>query len=91
MIEARLAQLSPPARELVGVAATIGREFTADTLSEASGSEGGALVLGLDELWRRRIVRDRGPDTYDFTHDRTGRPPRPSGSPPTPRPSTTRL
>ena len=70
VIEARLAQLSPPARELVGVAATIGREFTADTLSAASGTEGEALVLGLDELWRRRIVRDRGPDAYDFTHDR---------------------
>ena len=23
---------------------------------------------GLDELWRRRIVREQGADAYDFTH-----------------------
>jgi hypothetical protein len=35
VIEARLAQLSRPARDLVGVAATIGREFTTDVLAQA--------------------------------------------------------
>ena len=25
---------------------------------------------GLDELWRRRIVRERGADAYDFSHDK---------------------
>jgi DNA-binding SARP family transcriptional activator len=68
VIEARLAQLSEPARDVVGVAATVGREFTADVLARASDDDE-ALVQGLDELWRRRIVRDRGPDAYDFTHD----------------------
>ncbi|MET0228329.1 MAG: AAA family ATPase, partial [Actinomycetes bacterium] len=70
VIEARLAQLSGPARDLAGVAATIGREFSTDVLAEASQAGEAALVGGLDELWRRRLVRDQGPDAYDFTHDR---------------------
>jgi DNA-binding SARP family transcriptional activator len=70
VIEARLAALSPAARELAGIAAAIGREFTADVLAQASGAGEEELVRALDELWRRRIVRDRGPDAYDFTHGR---------------------
>jgi tetratricopeptide (TPR) repeat protein len=70
VIESRLAQLSGPARDLAGVAATIGREFSTDVLAEASQAGEAALVGGLDELWRRRLVRDQGPDDYDFTHDR---------------------
>src|SRR5829696_8407257 len=70
VIEARLAALSPAARELAGIAATVGREFTADVLAQASEAGEEQLVRGLDELWRRRIVRDRGLDAYDFTHGR---------------------
>jgi DNA-binding SARP family transcriptional activator len=70
VIEARLAQLSEPARALAGVAATIGREFTADVLARAGEADEATLVRGLDELWRRRIVADHGPDAYDFTHDK---------------------
>jgi DNA-binding SARP family transcriptional activator len=68
VIEARLARLSSAARELAGVAATLGREFSADVLAAVGG--GDALVAALDELWRRDIVRERKPDTYDFSHDR---------------------
>ena len=57
MIAARLARLSPPAAELAGVAATIGREFSAPVLAEAAGVEDRAFARGLDELWRRGIVR----------------------------------
>ena len=69
-IETRLAQLSEPARELVGVAATIGRAFTTDVLADAGEADEDALVRGLDELWRRRIVREQGADAYDFSHDK---------------------
>ncbi len=70
VIESRLAQLSPPARDLVAVAATIGRDFSMDLLSAAAGTDENTLVAALDELWRRRIVRDQGNLLYDFSHDK---------------------
>lgn len=70
VIEARLARLSRPALELAGLAAAIGREFTAELLAEAGEVEAEALVGALDELWRRRIVREHGADAYDFGHDK---------------------
>ncbi|MGD9528376.1 MAG: AAA family ATPase [Pseudonocardia sp.] len=73
VIGARLAQLTDPARELVAVAATIGRAFRVDVLAaamEAAATGEDELVTALDELWQRRIVREQGPDTYDFAHDR---------------------
>ncbi|MGE5603977.1 MAG: ATP-binding protein, partial [Nitrososphaerales archaeon] len=69
LMQARLGQLSPAARELAGLAATIGRVFSIDVLSLASGMDDEALVRGLDELWRRRIVREQGGPCYDFSHD----------------------
>jgi DNA-binding SARP family transcriptional activator len=69
-IEARLAQLSPPARELAEVAATIGREFTFAVLARASDGDEDTQVRALDELWRWRIVREQGADAYDFSHDK---------------------
>lgn len=69
VIESRLAQLSEATRDLVGVAAAIGREFTADVLARASGVDEATLVRGLDDLWQRRIVREQGVDAYDFSHD----------------------
>jgi predicted ATPase len=70
VIESRLAELTPPARELVGVAATIGRDFTVELLAGAGELDEGILVAALDELWRRRIVREQGGGTYDFRHDK---------------------
>jgi DNA-binding SARP family transcriptional activator len=68
VIRSRLAQLSEPAAELVGVAATIGREFTAQVLAEASGADEHAFVRAVDELWRRGLVRAHGASAYDFSH-----------------------
>lgn len=69
VIAARLAQLSGPARELAGLAAAIGREFRLDLIREASDLEEPDLVRALDELWRRRILREHATDAYDFSHD----------------------
>jgi DNA-binding SARP family transcriptional activator len=69
VIQSRLAQLSSAARELVDVAATVGREFTAEVLSLASRTNEDAVVHALDELWRRRIIREHNAVAYDFSHD----------------------
>jgi DNA-binding SARP family transcriptional activator/tetratricopeptide (TPR) repeat protein len=68
VIGARLGQISEPARELLGVAATVGREFTADLVRGASNVDDMTLVRGLDELWRRGVIREQGTDAYDFSH-----------------------
>jgi predicted ATPase len=69
---ARLAQLSGPAREVVRLAATIGRAFALDLLVRAYDDDDDmdSLVGVLDELWQRRIVREHGTSGYDFSHDK---------------------
>lgn len=69
VITTRLGQISPPARQLAQVAAVIGRAFAVAVLAAASDLPEDALVEGVDELWRRRIVREQG-DGYDFSHDK---------------------
>lgn len=70
VISSRLAQLSPAAREVMGMSAVIGRAFTFDVLARASSMDEDTLVPGLDELWQRRIVREQGSEAYDFSHDK---------------------
>lgn len=70
VIHTRLAQLSPQAREVAGLAGAIGRAFDVAVLARASDQSDEMLVASLDELWQRRIVRERGGDLYDFTHDK---------------------
>jgi tetratricopeptide (TPR) repeat protein len=70
IINARLARLSVRARQLMEVAAIIGRAFTFNLLRQASGEDEETLACELDELWQRRIVREQGADAYDFTHDK---------------------
>ena len=70
VIEARLAQLSPVGQELASLAATVGRAFTFDVLEQASSRSEEQVVEALDELWQRRIVRERGVIAYDFSHDK---------------------
>ena len=70
VIASRLAQLSPPAREVVALAATIGRAFALDLLMRASGGDEETITEALDELWQRRIIREQDATSYDFTHDK---------------------
>jgi predicted ATPase len=66
----RLLQLSASAREFVEFAATIGREFTLDLLITVGNADADSAAYALDELWHKRIVRERGANNYDFTHDK---------------------
>jgi DNA-binding SARP family transcriptional activator/predicted ATPase len=69
VIAGRLAQLSEHAREIAATAAVIGRAFDLEILVRLVGDEE-VVVRALDELWRKRIVREQGPNAYDFTHDK---------------------
>ena len=69
VLGARLGQLPDGARRLAEVAAVIGRPFSVGLLVSATGIGEPELVDSLDELWRRRIIRDQGL-TYDFSHDK---------------------
>lgn len=68
VITTRLAQLSSQVRELMELAATIGREFTFEILRQANDTDEETLIRGLDELWQRRIIREIGASAYDFSH-----------------------
>ena len=70
VLRGRLSQLSLPARRVLDVAAVIGRSFTLETLLAASGMAQDDLYAAVDEMWRRRIVRDPEGDVYDFSHDK---------------------
>jgi DNA-binding SARP family transcriptional activator len=73
VLQTRIAQLSPLAREVANVAAIIGREFAFSILAQASREQEDAVVSGLDELWQRRIIREQGAgavESYDFSHDK---------------------
>jgi predicted ATPase len=68
-LRARLGQLTDGARRLAEVAAVVGRPFSVGLLVSATGIDEPELVDHVDELWRRRIIRDQGL-TYDFSHDK---------------------
>jgi DNA-binding SARP family transcriptional activator/tetratricopeptide (TPR) repeat protein len=64
----RLDQATVAAREVAGLAAAVGTDFTLDLMTEASDLEADVVVGAVDELWRRRILREFR-DGYDFSHD----------------------
>jgi predicted ATPase len=70
VIAARLAQLSAASYELAGIASVIGRPFTVELLEKATDWDEVSVSEALDELWRRRILENRGAAEYDFSHDR---------------------
>ncbi len=69
VIDARLAQLSPLARNVADLAAITGRDFTFEVLTLALDTSEDTVVQGLDELLERQIVREQG-RSYDFSHDK---------------------
>jgi DNA-binding SARP family transcriptional activator len=70
VIAGRLERLTPEARHLAEIAATIGRDFTVELLAEAGDADEETVTRGVDELWRRQIVREGAHGGYDFSHDR---------------------
>lgn len=68
-IASRLDRLTEPARHIAEVASTIGRAFGTAVVAEAAGIDENELIDGLDELWRRQLIREHG-HGYDFTHDK---------------------
>jgi len=69
VLAGRIAQADPAAREVAELAAVIGRDFTLELLTEASDLDGDSVIGAVDELWRRRIIREHPPAGYDFAHD----------------------
>jgi DNA-binding SARP family transcriptional activator len=70
VIRWRLSQLSSEAHELAAAASVIGRRFQHDLLAFVGDMPEKELVRSLDELWRRRIIREEASADYDFNHDR---------------------
>src|SRR3984893_853432 len=68
VLRSRLDHATAAAREGAGLAAAGGTKFTLDLLTEASDLEADIVVEAVDELWRRRIMREFR-DGYDFSHD----------------------
>jgi DNA-binding SARP family transcriptional activator len=69
VIRARIDTLSPAARTVAEAAAAIGRPFTFPLLAGVADMDEGRLVQCVDELWRRRILREHGVNAYDFNHE----------------------
>src|ERR1019366_2693759 len=69
VISSRLAQLSPAAYELAGLAAAIGRPFSFELLVKGTDWDEESISRGLEELWQRRIIDGEGGDSYHFTHE----------------------
>ena len=68
VLRKRLDRGTAAAREVTGLAAAVGTTFTLDLLTEASDLDADLVVEAVDELWRRRIIREFR-DGYDFSHD----------------------
>ena len=47
----------------------IGRDFTIELVTGAADLDADAVIGAVDELWRRRIIREHSSASYDFAHD----------------------
>ena len=69
VIAGRVERVSDRSRQLLSVAAVIGRAFDFALLQGASGLTDHAAAEGVEELVRRRLLHTVS-DGFDFTHDR---------------------
>jgi tetratricopeptide (TPR) repeat protein len=69
VIATRLERLGPQGRQLLPVAAVIGREFDFALLQRAAGLDEREVAEGVEELVRRRVWHGVG-EEFDFLHDR---------------------
>jgi DNA-binding SARP family transcriptional activator len=68
VITRRLDQLAPSMRQLLAIAAVIGRDFTFSLLQRASELSEAEALAGLEELVRRGLLLETG-DRFDVSHD----------------------
>ncbi|MES2102492.1 MAG: AAA family ATPase [Pseudomonadota bacterium] len=62
-------RLDEGSRELICWAAAMGREFGPETLGSAMGMAENEIVLRLDRLEKRGLLKPGGDGNYDFAHD----------------------
>lgn len=67
---ARLRRVSPPARQVLDVAAVYGRRFDFTTLQAITGENSMTLVDIVEDLMMRQLVREEKEGHYDFNHDK---------------------
>lgn len=71
VLASRLARLSAPARQLLQMAAVLGREFEFTLLSRLTGWQDGQVIEAVEEALRASILSDRGSSwaaSYAFRH-----------------------
>ena len=70
VIGRRLEQLSAPSKEILALAAVLGREFDLETLLKATGREAAAVLQGLDEATTEGVVSEAPgtPGRFRFSH-----------------------
>jgi DNA-binding SARP family transcriptional activator len=70
IISARFERLTERTRELMWLAAAIGREFRFDILVHASGLEESVIIRSLEELLHHHMIKELRSGAYDFSHDK---------------------
>jgi len=70
LMQARINQLSAQAQKIAALAAVLGRACPFAVLLAAARIDEETLIDSLEELVRRRVLREQGAADYDFSHDR---------------------
>jgi DNA-binding CsgD family transcriptional regulator len=68
IVQQRTSRLSPPATELIALAAVAGYKFDFELLAQLTAQEEGALLALIKELVTAQLVAEESPDTFTFRH-----------------------